>query len=467
MVPLKRHLLFLVLGALLPLLVLAVALTFLLVQQDRVRTEEALHENARLLAAALDAELNRSITAMHALSRSEALRRGELGRFYDEAKDVRDALGLWDNVLLLSPAGEHLFNLLRPFGTRLPPLPQPEGPVTATRTRQAFVSNALQGRVDTDWLMFMNYPVVIDGEVKHVLGVTMSYKYWSRWLTERAPKGFVASIIDRNRVILARSHEAERLAGKPVQPWFREVLAKRQGGTVRGEGLTDPDVVVAFHPSELSGWHVNLVISGSVVDAPGRRTALVLLIGVAIALAIAVALALMRAAVLTRGIGGLQQALEGMKGERPEVPETRSPIREVSAATAAARDTAAALRSRQDEIDHLQADLRAQNEALSQADRRKDEFLATLAHELRNPLAPIRSAAEILKRAGLPENVKTSAREIIERQALHMTRLVDDLLEVGAHHPRRAASCGRKPWKSRPRCAGQSRRRSRRSMAPA
>jgi hypothetical protein len=172
--PLKRHLLILVLGALLPLLVLAVALTVLLVEQDRGRTERALHENARLLAAALDAELGRSITAMQTLARNEALRRGDLGRFYEEAKDVRDALGLWDNVLLLSPSGDHLFNLMRPFGTRLPPLPQPEGPVTATRTREAYVSNALRGRVDTDWLMFMNYPVIIDGEVRYVLGVTMN-----------------------------------------------------------------------------------------------------------------------------------------------------------------------------------------------------------------------------------------------------------------------------------------------------
>jgi len=436
--PLKRHLLILVLGALLPLLVLAVALTVLLVEQDRGRTERALHENARLLAAALDAELGRSITAMQTLARNEALRRGDLGRFYEEAKDVRDALGLWDNVLLLSPSGDHLFNLMRPFGTRLPPLPQPEGPVTATRTRDAYVSNALRGRVDTDWLMFMNYPVIIDGEVRYVLGVTMNYRYWSRWLTERAPKGFVASIIDRNHVVLARTQEAERLAGQPVQPWFRDVLERSEGGTVRGRGLLDPDVVVAFHRSNVAGWNINLFTSGSAVDAPGRRTAVMLAIGVALALAIAVTLALARATVLTRAIRGLQQALEGLRGTRPQVPPLSSRVKEVNEAIDAARDTAAALISRQDEIDALQADLRGQadglrrlNEELSEADRRKDEFLATLAHELRNPLAPIRTAAEILKRDNLPPDAAATARDVIERQARHLSRMVDDLLEVG------------------------------------
>ncbi|TKC98309.1 CheR family methyltransferase [Polyangium fumosum] len=69
-------------------------------------------------------------------------------------------------------------------------------------------------------------------------------------------------------------------------------------------------------------------------------------------------------------------------------------------------------------------------EALREADRRKDEFLATLAHELRNPLAPILNAVEILKRLGPQEPPLQTAREMIERQVAHMVRLVDDLLDV-------------------------------------
>jgi PAS domain S-box-containing protein len=68
--------------------------------------------------------------------------------------------------------------------------------------------------------------------------------------------------------------------------------------------------------------------------------------------------------------------------------------------------------------------------ALAEAARRKDDFLALLGHELRNPLAPIRNAAQILKHAvSAPEQVER-ARAMIERQALHLTRIVDDLLDV-------------------------------------
>ena len=72
--------------------------------------------------------------------------------------------------------------------------------------------------------------------------------------------------------------------------------------------------------------------------------------------------------------------------------------------------------------------LRAQ-EALQRADRQKDDFLATLAHELRNPLAPLRTGLHVLKRGGSAEET-AKVRAIMERQLDHMVRLVDELLDI-------------------------------------
>lgn len=67
---------------------------------------------------------------------------------------------------------------------------------------------------------------------------------------------------------------------------------------------------------------------------------------------------------------------------------------------------------------------------LQEADRRKDEFLATLAHELRNPLAPIRNALSILRMPGVDAGTVGQSLEMMERQVHHLVRLVDDLLDV-------------------------------------
>ena len=75
-------------------------------------------------------------------------------------------------------------------------------------------------------------------------------------------------------------------------------------------------------------------------------------------------------------------------------------------------------------------DRKRAEEALQLADRRKDEFLAMLAHELRNPLAPIRNAVQLLKMKEASDPTLTWSRNVIDRQVTHLARLLDDLLDV-------------------------------------
>ena len=74
-------------------------------------------------------------------------------------------------------------------------------------------------------------------------------------------------------------------------------------------------------------------------------------------------------------------------------------------------------------------ELKAYADALTEADRRKDEFLATLAHELRNPLSPIRNGLDILRASPVASNAE-EIRDMMDRQLSHLVRLVDDLLDV-------------------------------------
>lgn len=84
------------------------------------------------------------------------------------------------------------------------------------------------------------------------------------------------------------------------------------------------------------------------------------------------------------------------------------------------------------ELERAERELTRMNRALAEADRRKDEFLAVLAHELRNPLAPIVNSLGVLKLllGDAPDPGVRRAEEAIERQTRHLTRLVDDLLDL-------------------------------------
>jgi two-component system, sensor histidine kinase len=83
-----------------------------------------------------------------------------------------------------------------------------------------------------------------------------------------------------------------------------------------------------------------------------------------------------------------------------------------------------------DAFNAMLAEIGRRSDAMRDAEQRKDEFLATLAHELRNPLAPIRNALHILKVMGDDPSKAAMAREMMQRQLAQMVRLVDDLLDV-------------------------------------
>jgi signal transduction histidine kinase len=81
-------------------------------------------------------------------------------------------------------------------------------------------------------------------------------------------------------------------------------------------------------------------------------------------------------------------------------------------------------------------DMRRLNDELAQANRRKTEFLATLAHELRNPLAPLSNGLHLMRMGASKPELLDKTRQMMERQIQHMVHLVDDLLDVRAHQHR-------------------------------
>src|SRR3954467_1512654 len=107
-------------------------------------------------------------------------------------------------------------------------------------------------------------------------------------------------------------------------------------------------------------------------------------------------------------------------------PRDRDMLEEVAGRAAIALDNSRLYRTLKREITRS----RQAEEELQHANQRKDEFLAMLSHELRNPLAPIRNAVELMRRVGSTEQRLVMARDVIDRQATQLTRLVDELLDV-------------------------------------
>ncbi len=132
--------------------------------------------------------------------------------------------------------------------------------------------------------------------------------------------------------------------------------------------------------------------------------------------------------------GVLERAIRYAIGRKKTEQELRQARNEqedrVRERTAELEQTNRALRTEIQTRAHLEAELRKHAEELAETDRRKDEFLAMLAHELRNPLTPIRNAIQLLNARGDDPHTVNWVRDLLNRQVAHLTHLVDDLLDA-------------------------------------
>jgi signal transduction histidine kinase len=237
-------------------------------------------------------------------------------------------------------------------------------------------------------------------------------------------------------------------AGARVEVWNRDG-ERIGGGHADGRGLDLPPLPAGWQRAVLAGlrpevgarlvgfarvpgrdWLVTVERSpGAELGRVrrGRDLALLLLL---LVLPLAVLGGVLLARRITRPLSALSAAVSAMAAGQPAVPVAASDIGEVARLSGAFSELRARLAERTRESERLAAELRSRAEALSESDRRKDEFLAMLAHELRNPLSAIANAAHLLHELVPEEERLQKAAAIVRRQVGHLVRLVDDLLDV-------------------------------------
>jgi signal transduction histidine kinase/CheY-like chemotaxis protein len=238
-------------------------------------------------------------------------------------------------------------------------------------------------------------------------------------------------VMDAGNAIVARTRGADRFVGKTADDAF--VARIRDHDEVMFESVTldGEPVYSGVSRGQRSGWRAVVAAPRSVVDAALRRTMTLLGVSGALLLGLGGIGALAIARRIARDMSMATEAAAALvSGRRVHLDTPR--IQEVRQLSDALVQSAELLRVREEERDArvTQADAaRAEAEA---AMRAKDEFLAMLGHELRNPLAPVLNALHVAEASGgvLGER----ERRLVERQVRHMARLVDDLLDMSRLH---------------------------------
>ncbi len=420
---LRTRLYLLVAGTVIPLAGLAVVLGALLVDHERDTFQRLALDRNRAFMTAVDAELHGHVTTLQALAANSNLASGDLRAFHAEAVRVFRGQRDWENVILSEPNGRELLVGVRPYGESLPEDPDRQSLERAVDTREPTVGNIRRWVSTGRYAVAIRLPVIEGPRVAYVLSAVVAPRQFEQMIhTQRLPEGWVIGLVDPSGHFIARV--PPRSPADIASPDFRERVAAAREGWYRGLTVDGKDTFTAHATSGFSRWSLGFAVPTELVHASAIQFGMALAIGTLATVGIALLFAWWMSRRITRPIAGLAAAARGLGTDPPtggwrlgdDLEEVRDVQRALDAASSAIREREA-LRERE-------------QVALKAADRAKDEFLAMLGHELRNPLSAITTSSHVLRAAPSGTRMHTQAQAIIERQARQMTRLVEDLLDI-------------------------------------
>jgi signal transduction histidine kinase len=393
-----------------------------LVHYERETQRIGAVDQARAMIIAVDAELRGTIATLNALAASRALAADDLRSFHAAAGKVLATQPAWLSVTLAQKDGREAVNLAVAPEAVLGAAADAESIQRVFATSQPVVGDVMVDKLLGTAGVPVHVPVIREGKTVYVLTAIVRPEVFRGLIIQQSlPQGWICGIVDRNMRFVVRVPAVA--AGSLASEAFRAASSRRPEGWYRGLTIEGFETFTAHTTSPFSGWSIGLGIPISSVEAAARRSAWLLTLGATISVGLAFAFTIAigrRIANPIRSLATAAQSLGRGGDARIEEPER---VREISAVAAALQAAAVAVRERQDLLER-------EKEALQASDAAKDEFLAMLSHELRNPLAALTSAAHILKIVDPNHPAASRARTVIERQTGQMTRLIEDLLDV-------------------------------------
>ncbi|WP_338762521.1 ATP-binding protein [Massilia sp. METH4] len=401
---------------------------------QRREQDRSMLELARALSSAVDAEHDGAAAALEAMARTPALQAGDLRGFHDLARRQAAAQPQWLGVILSDAGGHTLFRTMAPFGMAAAPVADPPSLARAVASRGPVVGSLMRGKGGR-----MAFPIRIPVELpdgrRHVLtAVIAPDRIVNVIQRQRAPGDWVIAVMDGDGRRVARSRDQDRFLGGMGSPGLQRLMRSGPEGTGDSTTIENVPVRTAYTKSPRWGWTVVVSAPTASLRWPLLQGALVYAAGLALTLAACIGLALLVARRIVKSFDGLAQGAAAL-GAGGAVAVTPSGVREIDqmgqalAAAAAARDRHEEERS--ELLATLERAVASQEGALAEAreaGRAKDEFLAVLGHELRNPLSPIVASLDLMDLRGDPGAQRE--RAVLRRQVTHLKRLVDDLLDV-------------------------------------
>ena len=399
----------------------------------------SLQKTVDAVALLVDADLQASISALYALGNSEHLQTDNFEEFYEQAKAVNRTPDTW--VALLREDGSQILNTAVPYpaAPAVSAANSPPNGIVATvlATQKPFISDVFVGPRTGRHLISVYVPTKAVGAKKYVVAQGFALTHGKNLATQlTVPADWIVAVVDRKGQLVARSHKSEEFVGKPARPELLAAAAQKNEGMVRTLTVEGIDSYVAFDSARLTDWTIAVAAPVALMDAPGLRAVMMANAGFIIATLISGILAFLFGRRFIAAIHSASTAAVSLgRGQTPK--PARTSIVEVDALNQSLADAGALLEKERQalgaaelERERLLQVERLAHDMAEKENRAKDNFLAMLGHELRNPLAAISGAVSVLTRGDKSPLEASRYLGIIRRQNNHLVHIIDDLLDV-------------------------------------
>jgi signal transduction histidine kinase/CheY-like chemotaxis protein/PAS domain-containing protein len=268
---LKLH--WLILAVILPGLIGLVLAIVMSHRRAHENLDEHVLQTARALTQAVDREI---IGAQNALQGLAIVAAGIDGKDFSvmdrAARQMLDQADVADAIALTDESGQQVVNTLVPFGAPLPRTKNLDKVRQVFATGRPYVSDLLVGTVAKRYLITVDVPVIRNGRVAYDLNVAMLSERLGRILRAQGlPPEWIAIVYDRNGIIAARTHDADRFVGHKAAAPLNDPMSTPQQGAAEAVTLEGIPVTVAYSRSSVTNYSVAIGVPIAVLDAEVRR----------------------------------------------------------------------------------------------------------------------------------------------------------------------------------------------------
>lgn len=400
-------------------------------QESRFRSLEEIAKSTSLL---IDGEIAAAEASLRTIAHSHDLQADQFERLHALLSATSTSPLTW--TLVADYEGNGVINTLVPYGS---PLAKRSGPWAARiyDGQKTKVGGYFIGTRSKRGVVSVNVPMPAAAGKKYVVTQIFDPRYFNKVFGRNTLQdSWIVGVFDADGISIARNRQPETMVGGQVRPELFEASRRERKGRVRHFTRDGIEVYDTFVRSELTGWTVAVGVPVAEIEAAARATFWLSATAMLVVLGGAVGIAVFFGHRIDKSLRNATLAAHALALGRV-TPATRSQLNEVNvlleelqrSSQSLARESAArqGLERERERLLHSERAARKQAEAQSDA---KDNFISMLSHELRNPLAAISAALSVVRLPSMPAAKADKAWEIATRQLRHLTRMVEDLLDV-------------------------------------